>query len=233
MIGNSLDLKLSKSNLSLFSDIAAAKFDIEKSEKLKSLAEFTKADEFEIGRGKTYAVFKELKNDVNVTIESFRNGLATRGLLDTELQNKILCMTLQTKVGIPFALGNIINSLFLNNKHNLLMNPDYELALEVNNDKKVTLTLKGFCDAIINIKDPAISFSISVAITPASVVISNFTITQLSDSQEASNAYKFLEDNQQNILEKIVSYIKQFFGFNSELKLEDSNDQDFSCSCIA
>lgn len=105
------------------------------------------------------------------------------------------------------------------------MNSNYELSIEVNSDKKVTLVFNGIWeDYSKDPREPAISVSASVAITLEEVAISDFKITRISESQTARDSYQFLKDNQQNIIEKIISYIKQLFGFDNEFKLEKNND---------
>ncbi len=230
MTKKSLDLKFSKSNLSFHSDIATIKTIIKDFKKSQSgfIAEFTEDDEAEIGRGTSYDVFNEGNK---VTIESFKKSLSEKGVVDVNLQNKILCMVLQNRAGLQYPIGNIVNNLFLNNNYKLLMNQDYGLAIEVNSNKKVTLVFNGIWeDYTKNPREPAISVKASVAISSDEVAISNFTITQLSESPVASESYQFLKDNQQNILEKIISHIKQFFGFNDEFKLEENNDENISWS---
>lgn len=222
-MAKSLDLRFSKSTFYFFSQLTAIKEEIKE---IKSNAgpdiRFTKADELEIGRGNSYALFDELK-DSKITIDSFRRSLAKRGVVDLDLQNKVLCMILQDKIGVHFVLAKLVNSLFLDNDHTLLLNStNYELSLEVNNNKKLTLVFNGIWEDYTTApRIPAISVRTAVTITPEAVAVNKFEITQLSSSGMASNAYQFLEKHQQNILEKIISYIKQFFGFNEELRLEE------------
>lgn len=228
----SLDLTLSKKHdFSFFSDITKIKDDI-KANKLRLNANgFTEKDKEEIQRGNSYAVFNELKASVSqgkmVTIESFKHSLASRGITDARLQNKILYMTLQTEMGIQYPLGNMVNTLFLENKYNLMMNSNYSLSMKVNSNRKVTVTLEGIVvDITTDLKEPEIAFTTSFTITPEEVALSEFKITQLSDSQTANDAYHFLKSHQQNIIEKIISYIKHFFGFHDELTLEKQEEND-------
>ncbi len=230
---NTLNLKYSKMDLGFFSGIAVVNKVMQEFKGEDSLAVFNIDHETEIGRGLSYALFPELRRDVidggQVTIESFRRALTTRGVSDIDFQNKVLCMILQNKAGIQFPLIGIIDILFHDNGHQLVRNASYELSLEVNSEYDLTLVFKGTWDLYnTEPKEPAISVSASVNITPDMVAITDFNMTKISDSPEANAAYNFLENNQQNILEKILSYIKRFFGFNSELRLEETNDGDVS-----
>ena len=222
-----IDLKYSKSP-TLFSDISKVRKTIDAESTSSNIHEFTKAHENEIGRGLSYAVFPELQKGVekgkSVTIESFRQALSARGVTDSNFQDKILSMLLQNKGGIQFPLGNIVNNLFMTNNHDLLFSNNYKLSLQVHSKDKVTLILKSTCDDYMHNNEQVINVNIAIDISPAKVVIKNFEMEQISESQEAKDAFKFLEDHQQNILEKIVTYLKRFFGFDQELILEKTKE---------
>lgn len=226
---NSLNLKYSRHSSSFFSNINKIHEEIKEYKNSASLSAFTQAHETEIGRGKSYAIFTELRNDVTqgrkVTIESFRNALITRGVTDVDFQNKILALILQNKAGVQYPLGNIVNGLFLENNFQLIMNANYGLELNVNNNNDVTLVFTGTWDDYSeNPRKAAIKVNAEVTITPDMASISNFKISQIADTPQANAAFKFLEDNQQNILQKIITFLKEIFGFNSELRLESNED---------
>jgi hypothetical protein len=109
----------------------------------------------------------------------------------------------------------------------LAMDPEYKISMEVNRNNNVTLVFKGTWDDVNKEpREPAISASVSINITPNTVAITDFDITKIQDSEVANSAYKYLEDNQKNILEKLLSWIQRFFGFNSELRLEERKKDD-------
>lgn len=229
-------LNLTYSNR-LFSDIFDQKKIIEKTKDETTLHEFTQEDKTEIARGDSYAYFPELKEHVAqghaITIEDFMKTLDAKGVSDPLFQNKVLCMILQNKLGIQFGLVQILNGLLMSKGGSIISDQSsLEISLEVNNPNNINLNIEGkIQDLTDNDVPPQISFSICINITPDMVAITDFTLTQMSNSPTADSAFKFLEDNQQNILEKILSYIKRFFGFNSELRLEENTDNRFSWSC--
>ena len=197
---------------------------------------FTQADEVEISRGSSYAYFPELRKHVDqdnsITIDDFRKTLTAKGVSDPLFQNKVLCMILQSKLGIQFGLVGTLDGLLLNQVGSIISDAGTrEISMEVNNYNNINLNIKG------EIKDfnnhdvpPLISFSICINITPDMVAITDYSLTQISNTPSADSAFKFFEDNQQNILEKILTYIKRFFGYNSELRLEENTDNRFSWS---
>lgn len=188
--------------------------------------DFGAADEKEIGRGESYAVFPELiemvQNEQIITLETFRNSLSTRGVTDTTFQNKILSLVLQNKAGLQYALGNVLNGLLLENQHNFLMKPNYNLILEVHDKNNIKMKFTGNWHNLNTYSDvPDLSANISVDITPNKVTIESFQVTQLSDTPETRNAFAFLEANQVNLLEKIFIFLKNLFGLNADIEIEN------------
>ncbi|MGC1181976.1 hypothetical protein [Legionella sp.] len=240
MAKESLNLKHAKRNLGFFSNITKMNKKVKEFKLLNSLVKFTQVDEGEISRGSSYAMFPELIDDVNkggkVTIKSFRQALDERDIDDLDFQNKVLYMVLQTKIGLQFGLGAILIDWFNSQDNKFAINQDQSKAsLEVTSNEKVTFIFKFILDDItIDPRKPAISALIYIDITPQKVAITDFNITQISDTPNASDAYQFLKDNQQNILEKILekilSYFKQLFDLNNGLELEKDNDENFSWS---
>jgi hypothetical protein len=188
--------------------------------------DFNLADENEIGRGESYAVFPELAEMVNqeekITIDAFRNSLQSRGITDTTFQNKILSLVLQSKAGLHFALGNVLNGLLMDNNHNFLMQPNYHLNLEVLDNKHIKINFTGNWRNIMNETDtPDLRANVSVDITPNKVSIESFQVTQLSNSPETKSAFEFLEANQANLLEKIFIFLKNLFSLNADIEIEN------------
>ena len=228
-----ISLKYSNDQLGFFSTAKQMSDIINESKKDKSISTFDGRDDSEIGRGMSYAVFPELKEKVNddeqITVEDFRNALSTRGIKDEAFQNKILNFTLQNKSGIQFAFGKIIDKLLLENDFLLTMNTDFKLNLQVESDESVSMQFIAFW------KDPtnaptelAIGLDVKVNITPDQIFIDRFDLQRFSDNPVAKEAIDFLESNQQNILMKLITFIKRMLGFDSELRLEQKNENDES-----
>lgn len=193
--------------------------------------DFNSADEKEIGRGESYAVFPELAKMVNneekITIDAFRNSLQSRGITDITFQNKILSLVLQSKAGLHFALGNVLNGLLMENNHNFLMQPNYHLNLEVLGNKHIKINFTGNWRNIMNETDTAdLRANVSVDITPDKVAIESFQVTQLSNSPETKSAFEFLEANQANLLEKIFIFLKNLFSLNADIEIENVSKDD-------
>ncbi|GEM_PF-6700594 len=72
---------------------------------------FTDRDEREIGRGESYKVSPDLS--MPITIDKFKHFLASHGIQNTRLQNLILCLLLQNRVGLPVAFGKFLTSFFM------------------------------------------------------------------------------------------------------------------------
>lgn len=193
--------------------------------------DFSSADEKEIGRGESYAVFPELAEMVNneekITIDAFRNSLQSRGITDVTFQNKILSLVLQSKAGLHFALGNVLNGLLMENNHDFLMQPNYHLSLEVLDNKHIKINFTGNWRNIMNETNTAdLRANVSVDITPNKVSIESFKVTQLSNSPETKSAFDFLEANQANLLEKIIIFLKNLFSLNTDIEIENVSKDD-------
>lgn len=228
MANDSLNLKYTGYG-KFFTNIAKIRKEINVNKDSAYISEFTDADEREIGRGKSYAVFPELVKDVNeerdITLESFQNALAKRGIIDPDFQKKILYLVLQNRAGIQYPIGNIINSLLLENGFQLLMNRNYGLELKVNSANEVTLTFKGVWeDFTQDPRVPAIGAHVEVRITPEKAEISNFYMTKIADTEQANAGFNFLQENHQNILLRLITYLMDLFGFDTGRTLESRED---------
>jgi hypothetical protein len=190
--------------------------------------DFSPADEFEVGRGNSYAVFPELQAAVDkgqrVTLAMLRNGLKSRGIVNEFLQNKAMSLLLQNKAGIHYAMGNVLNGLLLENEHSFLMRRDYTVRFEVKNKNHIKLLFVGtWRDITKNPQEDCLEGRIEINITPEKIAINHFEITQLSNSPAAKNAFRFLEHNQVSLWQKIVIFFKTFFNAHSELDVENVN----------
>ena len=233
MAKQTLNLKYATDGLGLFSKIAKINTIISNYKKTHSISEFTAADDVEIGRGRSYAFFPELAEFVaqggQITVDRFRQCLTNRGINDVAFQNKILTLTLQNKSGIQFGMGRIIDGLFLENGFLLAQNPDYQIDMDVTHDDRVSLVYTGVWeDPTTEPRTPAIKACVKINISPDMVAISAFDLTKLSDNPVATAAYHLIEENQQNIIMKIITFIMHVFGFNSELRLEEKQEGDLS-----
>lgn len=240
----SLNLKYSKNTSVFFTGIATVREVIKAHTHTKKHIPKTSRDDTEIGRGNSYAVLPELKEEVAsrtpITIDSFKRALTGRGVSDINFQNKILCMLLQTKLALHFGLANVIINLLTsadNDNPVCIDNKNLELSLEINNND-VALIFKGdFSLAPYDAQSIKVSVSYRVNITPDMVAITDFNITHISDNDKTQDFYTALKDQQQNILYQILTYIKRLLGFNSELRLEESSHDDvawgsFFCDSI-
>ena len=68
------------------------------------------------------------------------------------------------------------------------------------------------------------SVQLSFSITPEMVSITDFSFKQLSEDENIENIFNNLECNQHNVLIRLFLWIKRFFGFNAELRLEESSN---------
>lgn len=187
--------------------------------------DFDITDETEIGRGRSYAVFPELreqvKRDEKITVNDFRASLCARGITDITFQNKILSLVLQNKAGLQYAFGNIFTDLLLSNKHDFLMASGYKLKLEVKDEHQIKLIFSGNWRDIYDPDTPALNATVQLDMTPDKVTIEQFNITQLSNSPSTDKAFDFLEQNQANIFEKFIIFLKNIFGINSDAEIEN------------
>ena len=188
--------------------------------------DFSPDDEKELGRGTTYAVFPELtkqtKQNRSITIDDFRNSLGLRGVSDPALQNKILSLILQSKLGIQFGLGGVLNSLFVDNEEQKFLASNYALSFEVRNNQRVKLIYSTVIRDITKKNlDTDFTAKIEIDITPNRVAIDKFIITQLSETPNSNSAFKNLEANQVNILMKIILFLMNYFKMNSDIEIEN------------
>ncbi|HHF7382627.1 TPA: hypothetical protein ACPSKF_003158, partial [Legionella anisa] len=226
--------------LGFFNQISQVNAIISQSKKKNSLSQFTAADDVEICRGMSYAAFPELVELVNeggqITVDGFRSCLKNRGIDDLAFQNKILNMTLQTREGVQYAAGRIIDTLLLDNQCYMWMLRDFpyfKIELEVDDNNSINLIFNGTWEAFVT-EDPtgprenAVKACVKINISREMVAITSFELTQLSDNPSATRAFELLEANQQNILMKLITFIQHAFGYNCEFRLEEQQEDDQS-----
>lgn len=221
-------------NMGFFSKVKKMKEIVLQFKQEDVINDFNRKDHEEVGRGLSYAVFPELEKRVveqneKITLDSIRDGLRVRGVTNEILQNKALALLLQSKAGMQFALGNILNGLFLENDHKFLMSSNYKVEFEVKSNNRVKLVITANWNDIT--KSPQVaSFNgrVEVDITPSKVAINSFKITQIYESDEANQAFAFLQSNQASIWQKFVIILKNFFGINSDLEIENAASDNFS-----
>jgi len=192
----------------------------------------------EIGRGMSYAVFPELeeivKNQEKITIESFRESLVTRGITDNSFQNKLIFMMIQQKGALHFFLGGILNFLIdkyneINNHDNAFCYDKHKIQIEVIDKDRVNFYYKQIIMKVDNVsseRTPAFRLETDVTISLNKTVINKFNIYKISDRREVDNIYNYLYANQQNILMRIINFIKELFGFGMELIVEETLSND-------
>lgn len=192
---------------------------------------FGEADDFETGRGSTYAVFPELQalrnNNEKITVHALRQCLISRGVVDPFLQNKAMTMLLQNRAGIHYPLATILNNLFMeHNKPFLMDSSNYDVKFEVRNNNHVRLIFTGIwqnCDKIP--KENALEARIEIDIMPERVAILNFEMSQIDDSEETNEVFKFLKANQVRILERIIIFLQSRFNVNTDLEIDNTTSE--------
>jgi hypothetical protein len=213
-------------NTGFFSKIELIREIIFKFKSEDIINDFSPADEIEVGRGNSYAVFPELQtlfdSGQTITLAALREGLRSRGVVDEFLQNKAMAMLLQGKAGIHYAMGNVLNGLLLENGHSFLMRRDYEVNFKVKSKNHIKLVFTGTWQDITKApKEDGLKARVEVNITPKRIAINHFEITQLADSHEATSAFAYLQHNQATLWQKIVIFFKTFFNANSKLEIEN------------
>jgi len=185
---------------------------------------FAQPDEVEIARGTSYAFFPELLNLVEknqaVTTDAFRQCLIVRKITDVDFQNKILAMTLQTKVGLQFGIGKILFDLAYYHSQDLGLSYP-QIKLEVQSNQNIDFIFESNIeDRTKDPREPVIQTLVRINITPDSVFITDFNLTKLSDNKEGSRFFDALKANQQNILMQLITWIRHRLGYHAELILE-------------
>lgn len=225
MSKKNIDLRYASNSSAFFSGLNKIKNLVRQKSGITS---FNQEDENEIGRGKTYAVFPELQaQQEQITIQHFRDALHQRGVTNESFQNKILAMLLQNRAGINFRFGMNILDLFDTSNAIFTLDENREVKIDIVDEKSVGLTYK----AIINEKDPwtskaykAFEANVTVNISPEKVIIKAFDISKTYESEGTNDAYRAIQNQQQNILMKLLTYIKHALGFDSELRIEETQE---------
>ncbi len=231
-MANKLNLIYAKSNSTFFSNITDLRSIISSGKKEEKTYTFTVKDETEIGRGRSYAFFDELEQEgITISTNSIRLGLSSRGITDTAFQNKILIMILQSKMGVQFPIGPALPKYLqtMQNQYTILLNRNWNIKLDVDSSDTVSLAMNFVYDLIDEHtadRTPMVEACIKINITLGDVVIDDFSLTMLSESPVATEIYNHLEENQQNILMKIITFILHALGFNDELILEKSEPEE-------
>lgn len=225
-----LDLIYAKSDSLFFANMAKMRSDITAKKKQKETFAFTEKDEEEIGRGQRYAVFDALKKNklLRISTAGIRACLNDKNVTQIAFQNKILNMILQTKLGLAFPFTAAIHQLLLaeNKGLNIVINQNKTgMELKVEDTQHVTLIVKLVCTDMFDTDRPEDIFeaSIKINISLETVELGNCHLTQLSDSHIATILYHHLEENQQNFLMKLITFIMRLLGFNDELVLEKTD----------
>jgi hypothetical protein len=144
-------------------------------------------------------------------------------------QNKILIMILQHRAGIQYRLGSNIMNVFSNRGGLFTLDEHYDLQVNVINQNSIDLTYK----AIVNEKDQwtgtpskAFTATVTVNISPEKVTIADFNISKDLNSEATNQAFMAVKSEQQNIIMQLLTYIKHALGFDSELRLEETNERE-------
>lgn len=231
-----LNLEYATNGLRFFTQIQSANSIIRESKQNGSISTFNAEDENEIGRSSSYAAFPELRvKNTKITLDVFRRCLEDRGIKDAAFQNKILHMTLQSRACIHYAMNKIVDSLlYLENENPIWMSPylpEYKIELQVINNNSVDFIFKGIWQTLATDSQTgetvdAVETCVKINISRDVVAITSFELTKLSDMPNVTKAFERLEANQQNILMKLITFIRHILGYNSELRLEEQEEND-------
>ncbi|MGL6029659.1 MAG: hypothetical protein ACRC0M_07765 [Legionella sp.] len=228
MSKKTIDLRYAKKSSEFISDLTEMKTTIKN--KKDSDRVFSDLDENEISRNSSYALFPELQEEVKqknqLTTARFRQALAERKVDNTAFQDKILATFMQSKAGIQFGLITAINDLLLTDKFELFKNnKTQKLTMEVENEHSVLLRFKGEWGDGYN-SQPIVGVEFAISISPEMIEIRSCQLTQLADNEFADGVFNVLKQSEQNIFEKILSFVKQLFSHNHELRLEETTKED-------
>ncbi len=223
-MSKSINLIYSKNNLGFFSNISIVKSKVEPFYKNPKNFEFDDRDHREISRGESYAFWDDLKvlvqNDQEISIDNFKESLKQQGITDENFQNRVLWLILQSKIGIHWCIPGLVVNLFKDKDYSLSIKHPM-VSLNINHKDELLLNFSGTLTNLDN-NESLSSFNSCFVITPEMVAISDFSFTKISDSPIANDFFQFLEDNQHHFLQRLWLWIKRFFGFNTELRLEES-----------
>ncbi|WP_131795865.1 hypothetical protein [Fluoribacter gormanii] len=156
-----------------------------------------------------------------ITLSALREGLRSRGVADQFMQNKAMAILLQSKAGIHFAMGNILNGLLLENGHNFLIRPGYDVHFEVQNPNHVMVFIGTWQNIMNDPREDSLEARVEIDITPQRIAIYKFNVKQITQSPAAAQAFKFLQNNQTSVWRKIVIFFKTYFNVNSDLEIEN------------
>lgn len=229
MSKKTINLKYAKKDSGFIADLTEIKTIIENNKDSDRV--FSDLDENEMGRKSSYALFPELQEDVKqknqLTTARFRQALAERKVDNTDFQNKILAAFMQSKAGIQFGLITTIDNLLLTDKFQLFKNEETQkFSMEVENEHSVLLRFKGTWEDQSYDSLPIVEAEFAISISPEMIELRSCQLTQLADNEFADGVFNVLQQREQNIFEKILSYVKQLFGYGNELKLEETTKED-------
>lgn len=222
-----INLKYAKQNSAFFSGLSFIKGAVAKTMPIQP---FNEADDYEIGRAGSYAIFPELKEVEKITVENLRQALSTRGIVDESYQNKILHMLLQNRAGIQFRLGSNIMKVISGRGEGLFtLDENYGVEIKVIDKNSVDLIYT----AKVNEKDPwkaeevskAFDATVRINISPEKVLIKDCKFSKVLDNKNTNMAFQLIQGEQQNILMKLLSYIRHALGFDSELRIDKPQEE--------
>lgn len=138
-------------------------------------------------------------------------------------------MLLQNRAGIQFRLGSSIMDVLSGRGGIFTLQEDYGLELVVNSNNSVDLVYT----AKINEKNgwtgeatEAFNANVTINLSPEKVTIKDFDISKVNDSDSTNQAFHALQGEQKNIIMKLLTFIKYTLGFDSELRIEEKQEED-------
>ncbi len=136
--------------------------------------------------------------------------MTTRGIKDSAFQQKILSSFHQGRLKLPFTLLGGINGLLIQNE--ILLHVDSDFILQVLDENSVDLVFTNTLKDLANNQEIA-KYTAVVNISPKECVLKSSSVEVLENSDKAQQISKIFASQQQNIIMKIITFIKHKLGF--------------------
>ncbi|MBA2656437.1 MAG: hypothetical protein H0U70_05565 [Tatlockia sp.] len=185
----------------------------------------------EASRGNSYSIFPELIGPGKCTLPAIKEALKSRGV-DDELQNQVINLMLQCRVGIFYGLNVLIEGLIYE-KSKIVISSDNDQdknylsaeVIESNNEKDPV-------SVILKIKMPMQTFTSNgielvcivdteLRVSKNSIYLNKITYNQVGDSEISNKIFKAVStDENYSVLNQIWDFIKNIFFKNIDNELE-------------
>jgi hypothetical protein len=243
LIYSSRDISKDKKSISFFETINGMKQTIRDFKKGDAdIYSFDDKSVREIARGNSYAVFPELKTkreknpDYEITLDDIRTSLEKRGINDKNLQDKVLVFLLQNKLALHFGIGSAIHTFTMQSGASFSLDPgNLSVKLEAKAGKPVKMLIEFSLQEFDDDLQPkeALKVHAEIDITSDKTSLNKVQIKQVSNSEETKMVFKFLQNNQSTLWEKIKicfnNFTSKFLGTKTDPNLELENDNGMEC----